>query len=467
MCFVCCQVSVENLPVAEQGMPDLFRVVFRAGTAVARTPSKRANPDGTVEWTQPLEIAVYDKNAKLVAVVQQFNFLRGWVIGPDRHFNGASITALPDEWVHSSDLPTAPRFYAELRVDIEEGHHPSLRGIDESDEDYRGLPMFCSPRALQHSGGKFKATSPASVTTTPSTLVTTSVGGGFFGDGCRLGLYSEESSPGSSVLSESPRPPPAHPANAPSPCEEVVRERGALGTAVGAFGAPVPLHPEVAASRSFSWSPLASCVASVKAPAAEHQGDATEPGDGETCCVAQPVDVPAAEHLRGGVEPGDEEQPFLERSSQCCSLSPFAPCPAALPESAAEPQQQRGAHEAAAGAATPSLHSTSPRFSPLLPPVSPLSVPDDLPAAQDKGGRGTATTKPNAPANVDDEQHNNLVSSAEGFVVDCTSAHESKLCEFADQTDWETLVCSLCLKHSCAQNSVIFSHTNVAHSPKY
>lgn len=425
MRFVCCQVLVENLPVPAQGMPDLFRVVFRAGTAVARTPSKRANPDGSVEWTQPLDILVYDTSAKLVAVVQQFNFLRGWIIGPDRYFNGTSITALPSEWTHSSDLPTAPRFYAELRVDIEVGgDHPSPEGVvDESDEDYRGLPMLCSPRALHYSGshdshgGKMKKTiSPMSVTTTPSTLLTTSVGGGFFRDGSRFGVYSEESSPGSSVLSESPRPPLVDPTAAPPPYEEVVRERGPLGIAVGVVGAVVPLHPEMAVSRSFSWSPATFCVAeSVGAPAAKHQGGAAESGGTETCCVGPSVDAPATEHPGGEMDPGGEAAPFLEKVSRFFSWSPLAP-PAALPEGAAAPQQERSAHEAAVtGAATPSLHSTSQetRFSPQMPPVSPVSsVPDNRPSARTKGGRGTATTKPITPANVADERRSNdLVSS--------------------------------------------------------
>lgn len=416
----CSQVLVENLPVPAQGMPDLFRVVFRAGTAVARTPSKRANPDGSVEWTQPLEITVYDPSAKLVAVIQQFNFLRGWIIGPDRHFNGTSVTALPSEWTHSSDLPTAPSFYAELRVNIEGGDHPSPGGVDESDEDYSGLPMLCSPRVLHYSGrhdshgGKMKPISPTSVTTTPSTLLTTSVGGGFFGDGSRIGTYSEESSPGSSVLSESPRPPLVGPTAAPPPYEEVVQERETLGPAAGVEGAVVSLHPEMAVSRSFSWSPLASCVAESadNAPAARHQGGAAEPGGKETCCVGPPVGSPATEHPGGETEPGDEEPPFLEKLSRFFSWSPLAPR-AALSEDAAGPQQERSGHEAAMpGTATPSLRSTpQSRFSPQMPPVSPMSVPGDPPAVRSKGGRGAATTKPTAPAKVAIERRNNLVSS--------------------------------------------------------
>lgn len=412
-------------------MPDLFRVVFRVGTAVARTPSKRANPDGSVEWTQPLEIVVYDTNAKLVAVVQQFNFLKGWVIGPDRHFDGTSITALPDEWIHSPDLPTAPKFCAELRVDVEEDDPPPLGGIDESDQDYRGLPMLCSPRVLHYSGpqdsngGKFK-TIP-SPTTTPSTLLTTSVGGGFFGDGSRTGVYSEESSPaGSSVPSESPpRSPLVNPTTTPPPpYEELVRERGTLGSAAGAVGAPVALRPEVAVSRSFSWSPLMSYVAQqpVDAPTTEHQGSATAPGDEEACCVAQRAGTPpATEHPRGETEPGDDDEPpLLEKLSRLFSWSPLDP-PAALPEdAAAAPQQQRDVHEAAAaGAATSSECSTPPRFSPLLPQVSPLSAPNDPPAeAQNRSGRGSVTTKPNPRANVTDERrHNDLVSSKQGIVI--------------------------------------------------
>lgn len=399
------QVSVGNLPVATQGMPDLFRVVFHAGAAVARTPSKRANPDGSVEWTRPLGLVVYDTNAKLVAVVQQFNIYRGWIIGPGCYFDGTSIMALPNKWVNSPNPPTAPKFYAELKVDVEEGEPPGNQHtalgsmMGEPDEDYRGLPMLCSPRVIYNAGsydsndGKFKGISPSSVTTTSSTLMTTSVGGGFFGDGTRIEVYSEDGSPDSSALSELPRPTPVNLTTAPPSYDEGVREPGTLETAARAVGAVVPLHPELAVSRSFSWSPLASSV-------------------------AHSVGASAKKHQRGAAKPGSKVSPSpREKFSQLFSWSSLA-SPAALPEAAAASQQQKITNEAAVGTATPSLHPTSPRVFLRLPPVSPLAAPDDLPAAQTNSCQDTTTTIP-TPENGMDEWHK-PVSNVKNIIIGST-----------------------------------------------
>ena len=300
-----------------------------------------------VEWTQPMDMAVYDTTAKLVAVVQQFNIVGGWIIRPDRHFFGSFVTSLPNEWIHAPDLPSAPTFYAGLHVDFEEEKarvkHPRLES-DQSDEDFGGIPMLLSPMSLRSSGldnsngsnldiKSASSTSSAATTTPGSTLITSSVGGGFFGDGPRTGVFLEGSP--SCPAPSAPHPPPVKP-TAPPFYDDVLRERGPLGTAAGAAGATIPFHPDVAVSRSFSWSPLAPST-------------------------ARPEDAP--EMRSGGKAP-----PQPERPSPLFSWSPLV-SPMALSERAAT--------------ATSSFRSTLRRFFSLLPPVSPVTAPEnDRPAAK-------------------------------------------------------------------------------------
>ncbi|CAN0396251.1 unnamed protein product, partial [Ectocarpus sp. 8 AP-2014] len=145
------QVRVENLPPAAQGTPGLFRVKFRAGTegrSPAETVPKPANPDGSVEWLEALDITVHDTSFPLIAVVQQINYLGGWSLVPDGRFEGAAVSELPNEWRHASSIPTAPTFYAQLSVHVEEGTQrdtrlPPFAGMDKpaGGGGFRGGPV--------------------------------------------------------------------------------------------------------------------------------------------------------------------------------------------------------------------------------------------------------------------------------------------------------------------------------------
>ena len=142
---------------------------FRAGAAEAETTSAAAGPDGSVEWSEPLEIILQDIGAPLVAVVQHSSSSPGgWSLVPGGHFLGAVITELPNEWRDVPHAPTAPTFYAQLSVVVE---HSSQR-------DTRPPPSAGMDRkeALPH----HENLSPTSSMTSSSTFVTSSVGGGFF-----------------------------------------------------------------------------------------------------------------------------------------------------------------------------------------------------------------------------------------------------------------------------------------------
>lgn len=355
--------------------PALFRVVFRAGTAAARTSSRPASADGVAEWTQPIDMAVYDTTAKLVAVVQQFNLVGGWIIKPDRHFFGSSVASQSNEWIHAPDLPTAPTFHAELRVDLEEDE---IVVGDQSDEDFSGIPMLVSPVSLHSSGLddsnggnlEMKSISPTSVTTPCSTLITSSVGGGFFGEGARVGGVSTEDSPSSPVPS-APHPPPASP-TAPPFYYDVLRERGPLGTAAGAAGTLIPFHPDLAMSRSFSWSPLVPKTA--------------QPGGS------------------AATSPGGKVPPLHPRPSPLFSWSPLV-SPLALPKRTA--------------AASPSFRSKLRRFFSGSPPVSPVTVPGDhRPAAKREEGQDTAATDESVPEKIK-KKTKKQVRELNSHVVEC------------------------------------------------
>ncbi|CAM9741892.1 unnamed protein product, partial [Ectocarpus sp. 4 AP-2014] len=145
------KVRVENLPAAAHGTPGLFRVKFRAGPegrAPAETVPKPANRDGSVEWLEALDITVHDTSFPLIAVVQQTNYLGGWSLVPDGRFEGAAVSELPNEWRHASSIPTAPTFYAQLSVHVEEGTQrdtrlPPFAGMDKpaGGGGFRGGPV--------------------------------------------------------------------------------------------------------------------------------------------------------------------------------------------------------------------------------------------------------------------------------------------------------------------------------------
>ena len=105
-----------NLPAALQETPGLFRAKFRAGTASAETIPRAAGPDGSVEWSEPLEICAHDTNIPPQAAVHSRNSVGEWSLVPGGHFHGAIVTELPNEWQDVPYAPFAPAFYAQLSV---------------------------------------------------------------------------------------------------------------------------------------------------------------------------------------------------------------------------------------------------------------------------------------------------------------------------------------------------------------
>ncbi|CAM9979079.1 unnamed protein product [Ectocarpus fasciculatus] len=93
-------------------------------------------------------MTVHDASVRLIAVVQQTNYLGSWSLVPDGRFEGAAVTELPNEWRHVSSIPTAPTFYAQLSVHVEEGTQgdtrlPPFAGMHKSDGGggFRGGPV--------------------------------------------------------------------------------------------------------------------------------------------------------------------------------------------------------------------------------------------------------------------------------------------------------------------------------------
>lgn len=269
-------------------VPDRFRVRFRAGAVSSETSSKIPDADGSIEWKEPLDIRVYDRSAKLVAVIQQYNLVGGWVVRPDRAFQGSSVTTLPDTWHHTPDLPTAPKFHAELSVHCEEEELQPFGSTHIPEDNYSGIPTLDTPSllyslgrgSLLDSGDGFKTFSPlsvtaSSVTASSSTGAASSVGGGkaFFGEGATVEI-SPEGSPASSARPVS-RPPPVSPIVSPpiaslppvSPAapllhDDVLPQEEVLSAAVEPAGFAIRFpRPELATSRSFSCSPVASRAA--------------------------------------------------------------------------------------------------------------------------------------------------------------------------------------------------------------
>lgn len=286
-------MRVENLPVdSHEEVPDRFRVRFRSENVAAETPSKQAGADGSIEWNEPLDMRVFDASAKVVAVIQQYNPVGGWIVRPDRQFESLSVNELPDTWLHTPDLPTAPTFRAELSVHGEEEEAESAASTHEPGENFSEIPPLDSPGllyslgrgAIFDGGDVFKIFSPisvtaSSVTTSSSTLTRSSSGrGAFFGEGADAGITagcSPVSSarsilppPPVSPISSPPRasptapPPPVSPAAAPPLNDDMRLRQGVLSAAAGAEGLTIRfLRPELAVSRSFSWSPAASPAA--------------------------------------------------------------------------------------------------------------------------------------------------------------------------------------------------------------
>jgi len=93
-----CQVRVSNLPAAAQATQRLFRVKFHGFGPWAKTNPRAPGSDGSIEWSEPLEIIVRDTNVPLVARIYRSNSAGGWSLVPGGHFDGAVVTALPNEW---------------------------------------------------------------------------------------------------------------------------------------------------------------------------------------------------------------------------------------------------------------------------------------------------------------------------------------------------------------------------------
>ncbi|CAM9617653.1 unnamed protein product, partial [Hapterophycus canaliculatus] len=123
--LVLSQVRVENLQLlATPATQNFFRIKFRAGHAGTETKPKQADPDGSVEWTEPLSFVAHDVDVPLVAVVQQLK--ESWVAVHGGRFDGAVVTELPPAWRQAPTVPSAPSFCAELSVVVE--HDPQGRG---------------------------------------------------------------------------------------------------------------------------------------------------------------------------------------------------------------------------------------------------------------------------------------------------------------------------------------------------
>lgn len=103
------QVILENLPLSNPpgGVAASFKATFRAGTAVAETPSKRPNAHGAIEWTERLEIFVNVGDETIIATVaSRETHTDPWSFVTGCRFEH-SVTAHPTVWQHHSDPPGA------------------------------------------------------------------------------------------------------------------------------------------------------------------------------------------------------------------------------------------------------------------------------------------------------------------------------------------------------------------------
>ena len=153
------QVRVPNLPAALQGTPGLFRVKFQGSTSGAKTIPRAADPYHSVEWSEDLMIVVKAASPPLRAVVQHStNSAAGWRLMPAGHFDGAIVTALPNEWQDMPYVPSALTFYAQLSVQVKHGiprdtRLPPRADMDKSFEDGGSGGCFAGSGANLYSGG--------------------------------------------------------------------------------------------------------------------------------------------------------------------------------------------------------------------------------------------------------------------------------------------------------------------------
>lgn len=116
-----------------------FKVKFRAGNAAAETTPKQPNHDGSMEWTEPLTITVYDTEQSLVASVVTRRGRSGtWSVVPDGRFEGFPVKDLPS--VLSLESSTGTKFRAELDTFIDEGEPPQTSM--DSVEEHEGRIFF-------------------------------------------------------------------------------------------------------------------------------------------------------------------------------------------------------------------------------------------------------------------------------------------------------------------------------------
>lgn len=123
------QVRVENLPQEGTG---LVKVKFRCGGTAEETVPQHANPDGSAEWTLPLDVTLFDADIAFFAVVLQQLRPGDWSLVPGFRFEAPIASALPTVWHPPpdtkvwrppSDTPInrGPKFYAELELFLDEG----------------------------------------------------------------------------------------------------------------------------------------------------------------------------------------------------------------------------------------------------------------------------------------------------------------------------------------------------------
>ncbi|CAM9661180.1 unnamed protein product [Ectocarpus fasciculatus] len=385
------KVRLQNIPVPVKGRPDFFRVVFFDGTMEVRTKSKRANLDGSIQWTEQLEVLADNTAIKLVATVQQRSLFGDWVVGPEFHFNGSS---LPSKWRHSSELPFAHKFYAELSVGCQEDLPPST-STDKSEGHVRRPSKLPSPSSFSSAGpGSVRKGSdgffPSSVTASSKTLLSSAVGGGFFGGGTSRGVSLEGSS-GSSAVSAS------WPSRAPHETRPrysyPLRQQGGLWGVVGSTGMVLRCRPGLAMSQSFSMSPAASPI-------------------------ARPKDAPGVQQRPGASEAAGESSP---PSSSCFSWSPLV-SPVAFPDEAPERKwATAGAAARESGAAvSPSLSGPARWGSSSRPLVEPpVAMTDDLIAVQQlrEAGRVSPGKSATTLDDVVDGQHKLVVGRPSEMAV--------------------------------------------------
>lgn len=129
-----CQVRVTHLPAALLGTPGLFRVVFSSGNVEAGTTPKEVGPDGSVEWSEPLEIIVHNATVTLTLMASVLHSVPPgrWTILTG--MNAGYVTALSNEWSYVHTLRPGPNLYARLSV---EGEYGTQRAQDDPVKEVR------------------------------------------------------------------------------------------------------------------------------------------------------------------------------------------------------------------------------------------------------------------------------------------------------------------------------------------